>query len=201
MHTYLRWTLLVTCLSGLVSCASLSPKQKQTTDQAISWENRVDILSNMQNWDLKGLIAIRTRQDAWSANWQWHQNQKDYTIALFGPMGSHSMQLTGSAHSVLLETSDGKKLKSTNPETLLEQQLGWHLPVSSLYYWVRGLPVPNFPAQKQLDAFNRITVLTQQNWRIEYLRYSTVNHTDLPNKMILNNAALNVKILINQWQF
>jgi outer membrane lipoprotein LolB len=84
---------------------------------------------------------------------------------------------------------------------LFEQQLGSRLPVSSLYYWIRGLPVPGIEAQKQLDAFHRITVLSQQGWRIEYSRYSSINQIDLPSKMILNNSALNVKIIINQWQF
>jgi outer membrane lipoprotein LolB len=200
MHTYLKWILLITCLFGLASCASLSSKQ-QTSAPTISWENRARTLSNIQHWNLKGLIAIRTTKDAWSANWQWAQNPADYTIALFGPLGSHSIQLTGTSGAVLLETSDGKKSHSTSPETLLEQQLGWRLPVSSLYYWIRGLPVPNISAQKQLDAFKRITVLNQQGWRIEYLRYLTLNQIDLPAKMVLNNSALNVKIIINRWEF
>jgi outer membrane lipoprotein LolB len=106
---------------------------------------------------------------------QWHQTHRNYTIGLIGPIGSNAIQLTGSPGSVLLETSDGKKFKSTSPETLLEQQLGWRLPVSSLYYWVRGLPVPDVSAQKQLDASGRVTTLAQQGWRIEYSRYTTVN--------------------------
>lgn len=207
MRHFSKWILILVCFSGLVSCASLSPNKINNTHQPVpsqtppaTWENRVGVLSNIQDWDLKGLIAIRNSRDAYSANWQWHQNQKTYTIGLFGPLGSNSIQLTGSPHTVLLETSDGKKLTSTSPEALLEQQIGSRVPVSSLYYWIRGLPVPGVPAQKQLDASNRLTVLIQQGWRIEYSRYSSINHVDLPAKMILNNAALNVKIIINQWQ-
>jgi outer membrane lipoprotein LolB len=202
MRIYLiKRILLLACFFGLASCSSLSPKSQQVTPEksSPSWENRVSVLSSLQTWDLKGLIAIRNSRDAWSANWQWNQQQKNYTIGLMGPIGSHSMQLTGSPHSVLLETSDGKKFQSTSPESLLEQQLGWRLPVSNLYYWIRGLPVPNLPSEKQLDGSHRLTVLVQNGWRIEYLRYTTFRQMELPSKMQLNNGALNVKILINQW--
>lgn len=200
MQNYLKRILFILYFSGLIGCAS-TPAPLPSPQPKTTWENRVGVLSNIQDWDLKGLIAIRNSRQAYSANWQWHQIQKNYTIGLFGPLGSHSMQLTGSPHTVLLETSDGKKIKSTSPETLLEQQLGSRLPVSHLYYWIRGLPVPDMESQKQLDALNRISVLSQQGWRIEYARYASINHIDLPTKIILNNSALNVKIIINQWQF
>ncbi|HSW68732.1 MAG TPA: lipoprotein insertase outer membrane protein LolB [Gammaproteobacteria bacterium] len=201
MRTYLKWILLLACFFELTSCTSLSHQQSAPTqNQTAIPENRVTVLSNIKSWDLKGLIAIRNAKDAWSANWQWTQNPKDYTINLVGPLGSQSIQLTGSPHSVQLETSDGKKFQSDSPESLLEKQLGWRLPVSSLYYWIRGLPVPSLPAEKQFDSANRLTVLVQQGWRIEYLRYSTVNQIDLPGKMVLNNALLNVKIIVNEWK-
>lgn len=202
MRNFLKWTLFILCFSGLASCASLTSKPPSPVTQTPSdtWDNRVGVLSNIQTWDLKGLIAIRNSRDAYSANWQWHQNQKNYTITLLGPLGSSSIQLSGSPNAVLLQTSDGKKATSTSPEALLEKQIGSRVPVSSLYYWIRGLPVPGIPAKKQLDAANRLSVLNQQGWRIEYSRYALVNHLDLPGKMILNNSTLNVKIIINQWQ-
>jgi len=187
----------------LASCASLSTQQKTTppaTSEPTSWENRVGVLSNMEDWDLKGLIAIRNTNDAWSANWRWQQHQHNYVIDLVGPLGANPIQLTGSPNTVTLTTSDGKKFNSNSPESLLEKQLGWRLPVSSLYYWIRGLPVPDVVAQKQFDSSHRLMVLIQQGWRIEYLHYTT-GKIELPAKISLNNSALNVKIIINQWQF
>ena len=199
-----KWMLGYAFFLSLAGCATTppSPLPANTPKAITSTENKS--LRNdpaaIQNWDLKGMIAIRNTHDAWSAHWQWNQQNQNYVINLIGPLGSNSIQLTGSPGKVLLETSDGKKTQSASPETLLEKQLGWRLPVSNLYYWVRGLPVPGIPAQKQLDASQHISVLAQQGWRVEYLRYSRVGQTDLPAKMNLNNAALNVKILISQWQ-
>jgi len=197
----MRHIVITIFFLALTSCASLKQEPPiPSQPAAIPWGDRVGVLSNIEDWDLKGLIAIRNSRHAWNAHWQWQQNHTHYSIALVGPLGSGSLQLTGSPKSVLLETSDGKKITSTSPEALLEQQMGWRLPVSDLYYWVRGLPVPNLSAQKQFDAAHRLSVLIQNGWRIEYSRYVLINHVDLPDKMILNNPELNVKIIINEWK-
>jgi outer membrane lipoprotein LolB len=198
MRTYRLLSLLF--LLALTSCATVpSAKLAAPQNQTISFENRANTLSHIENWNLKGAIAIRTPKDAVSANWQWQQKaDHTYVISLFGPLGTNSLQLTGSPNHVLLETSDGKKISADSAESLLKQQ-GYHLPVSYLYYWIRGLPVPGIPAQKSFDASNHLTTLIQQGWRVEYPRYISVNQIDLPGKIILTHIELNVKIIVNQW--
>lgn len=198
MNAHVKRILLLSFIL-LTGCASLSQKETTLPEQTAK-TNHGDTASTIKTWDLKGKIAIRSPKDAFTASWQWHQNNAGYTIGLYGPIGSNAIQLTGSPGTVLLETSDGKKFKSTSPETLLEQQLGWRLPVSSLYYWIRGLPVPNVASQKERDSSGRLSILAQQGWRIEYSRYSSVKGVDLPARIALNNDTLNVKIIINQWQ-
>ena len=196
----LKVVLLFLSLLVLTSCATTPSNEQSPQNIPITWENRVNTLSSIANWDLQGLIAIRTQNDAFTANWQWQQqNNHHYSISLFGPLGANAVQLTGAPDQVLLETSDGKKITSTSPESLLEQQLGWRLPVSNLYYWVRGLPVPNVSAQKQFDAYHHLTTLVQQNWTVQYLQYISVNHIDLPRKIALSNPNMHVKIVVNRW--
>ncbi|EKD54272.1 MAG: outer membrane lipoprotein LolB [uncultured bacterium] len=182
----------------LTSCASISTAPPQ--NQPLSWEHRAAVLSNIQQWNLKGLIALRTSQNAWSANWQWQQTKNNYTILLFGPLGSNSLKLTGNSGGVLLEMADGKRLTARDPESLLARQLGWRLPVSFLRYWVRGLPVPTLPAQKQFDDYHHLAVLMQNDWTIRYLRYTSINGMDVPNKIFLTNPNMSVKIIISEWQ-
>jgi outer membrane lipoprotein LolB len=200
MNAHVKRILLLSFIL-LTGCASISQKQQAVTEKpSITKTSQNNTASTINTWDLTGKIAIRSPKDAFTASWQWHQNNESYTIGLYGPIGSNAIQLTGSPGAVSLKTSDGKKYKSSSPETLLEQQLGWRLPVSSLYYWIRGLPVPNVASQKERDTSGRLSILAQQGWRIEYSRYSTVKGVDLPAKIALNNDTLNVKIIINQWQ-
>jgi outer membrane lipoprotein LolB len=190
---------------GLSSCATVSSPPPVAVPQleAPSWGNRVQTLSNLQEWDLNALIAIRanTTRQAGSANLKWKQSQQRYDILLFGPLGAGAMKLAGTPGQVSLETADGKQFSAATPEALLRQQSGWNLPVSSLLYWIRGLPVPKLPAQKSFDAEHRLRQLSQQGWTIEYLRYQSIGKIDLPDKILLGNAEVNVKIIIKNWQF
>jgi outer membrane lipoprotein LolB len=200
----------LTCLFlslGLTGCATVTSPSKQQAPvvhaEAPTWGNRVEVLSNIQDWDLSALIAIRANatRDAGSANMKWKQSKQDYNILLFGPLGSNAVKLAGRPGKVSLETADGKTFNAATPEALLQQQSGWRLPVSNLYYWIRGLPVPNVPAQKSFDADHHLTELAQQGWTIRYERYKAVGQIDLPAKILLANAQVNVKIVIKNWQF
>ncbi|MBV8801368.1 MAG: outer membrane lipoprotein LolB [Gammaproteobacteria bacterium] len=202
-----RLILIGLLFIGLAGCATKPPGTTSLPSAAETeapvWGNRVGVLSNIQDWDLNALIAIRANAShaATSANMNWKQSKKNYDILLFGPLGTGAVKLAGQPGYVALETADGKKFNAATPEALLLQQSGWNLPVSNLFYWIRGLPVPKIPAQKSFDSYHRLSELSQQGWTIQYLRYKNIGAIDVPDKMILANSDVNVKIIIKNWQF
>lgn len=193
---------IIISLATITSCSTMQPAPQTAQNQSMDWGSRVETLSGVQTWDLKALIAIREmhKHDDATATLQWQQQKQNYHIALFGPLGSNSYELTGQPGHVELAGANGKHFYASTPEQLLAQQSGWFLPVSSLYYWVRGLPVPNVSAEKRFDAYHHLTELRQEGWTVRYLQYTSVRHVDLPSKMVLENPDLNVKIVIGQWQ-
>lgn len=199
----LKFSTVIFIFAGfLASCATTrAPEHPPAQNETIPWGTRVQTLSGIQDWDLKAMIAIRNRNDAGTANMNWQQQNQNYHITLMGPLGSGSYELTGRPGRVELANSGGQHFYANSPEELLRKQTGWQLPVSDLFYWVRGLPVPNAPAEKKLDAYNHLVLLKQQGWIIQYLRYNSVNNVDIPTKIFLNNPSLDVKIVISQWQF
>jgi outer membrane lipoprotein LolB len=189
-------------LVGLIflsGCASLTPL-KTAQNRDVGWDDRVQSLSAIKSWNLKAAIALHTNKEADSGSLQWNQELDHYSFLLMGPLGSSSIMLTGGPDQVELITPQGKKFYAKSAEILLEQQTGWHLPVSQLAFWIRGLPAPESPAKKQFDSFHRLSVLEQAGWKIQFLRYTTVNHVDLPSKIFLNYPALSVRLVITQWQ-
>lgn len=198
MHKLNR-LIALTLMLLLTSCMTTPSNQHPPLNQTLSLNNRTQSLTAIQNWNLDGVIAVRHNREAWSANWQWQQNQKQYLISFFGPLGSNAFKLSGNATQVTLATSDGKKYTSATPETLLAEQLGWTLPVTGLYYWIRGLPVPNAPAETRFDAYNHLTYLAQDGWRIQFLRYTSIHNTDVPSKIFLSSSGLSVKVIVNRW--
>src|SRR3990167_1045660 len=194
-----RWystLLIIICLSA---CTTMPPTSAPPLSPELSWHDRQIILSRIQNWQLNGKLAVQTAQDSGSASVNWVQNNKQYTISLLGPLGTGGFKLTRQLTGVSLETSDGKHYTANNPEQLLAEQWGFHLPISSLRYWIRGLPVSGISYTKQLDIHHRLMTLTQQGWQIQFLSYSKVGVIDLPNKMVIASPLLKAKLIIYRW--
>ncbi len=110
------------------------------------------------------------------------------------------MTIDSDGKNVRLQSANGHDNAATSAEALMQTELGWSLPLSNLYFWVRGLPAPNSAATKAYDTYNHLTKLTQQNWAIDYLRYTGVNNVDLPSKIYLNNDDIHVRIIISKWE-
>jgi outer membrane lipoprotein LolB len=199
MRQIVKSVMLAGCLF-LTACAALQPATLAPQNAQMSWDARVASLSQLQNWDLNALIATRNQTGNNSATLRWQQGGQQYTFSVFGPMGTAGFKLTGRPGHVTLENARGQTFTAASPEQLLAQQTGVRLPVSNLYYWIRGLPVPGIAAQKQLDVYNHLVTLTQAGWKIEFLRYTATHHVDLPSKIFISSQALGVKIIISQWQ-
>lgn len=200
--TLIRLIIIVFSIAWLSGCATINqPQQQVAQNKTISWGSRVQTLSGIQSWDLKGAIAIRQADNSGTASLQWKQQGQNYHIAMFGPLGSNSFELTGRPGNVELAQANGKRANARSPEELLAKETGWRLPVSSLYYWIRGIPVPGTSADKHLDSYNHLIELRQLGWIIQYPRYTSVRQIDIPDKIFLTNPQLNVKIAVSQWQF
>jgi outer membrane lipoprotein LolB len=181
----------------LTSCATLPPPSSEPLK--LSWEERKQALQKIDTWKLRGAIAIHTPGESGSASLNWQQKAQTYTISLFGPLGTNAVQINGQPGLVTLRNSQGQEFQATSPEQLLYNQLGWRLPVSHLYYWTRGLPVPSLPAQKAFDPYNRLSRLTQANWQVWFKQYGVFNQQELPTKIVLTHPQLNIKLIIYQW--
>ncbi len=184
------------CLTG---CATV-PMTTAPLNQNISWLKRKTTLEKIQHWHTHGVLSIRYQQRAQTANVNLIQTGQQYHMTLYGPLGTNSVVLDGEPGKVTMKTSDGEITTATSPEALLQQRLGWSLPVTNMYYWLRGLPAPHIPQKIHFDTFHHIKKLQQQHWVIQYLRYAGIAGNDLPTKIIMNNAKLRVIIIITQWQ-
>jgi outer membrane lipoprotein LolB len=203
--------ILIICLSLiLVGCASANASYstspsgfqefgKPLGTHYLDWPQRSAQLAAINSWHAQGSIGIHTINKGWNASFNWVQQERNYGLALFGPLGAGRVQLMGTPQQVVLQTSHGSYSAAT-PEVLLQQQIGWSIPVSDLYYWIRGLPAPRYHPHYSFDMNRHLVQLSQDGWHIIYLRYVSVNGIDLPDRMLISNAGLQVRIVITQWQ-
>jgi outer membrane lipoprotein LolB len=199
-------TIIALILTLLLSACSTFfqttfPPAKKTVNHYLAWTQRKAQLNALTNWQANGNIAIHAnKRTGTNAAFSWQQIKTSYQLRLFGPFGSQSILLLGNPKQVTL-IAHNQTTHAQDAEHLLMQQLGLYLPVSQLYYWLRGLPAPQSRYTVNLDAYNRLLKLRQSGWRINYLHYTNSGTLDIPKHIELSNGQWQVRILITHWEF
>ncbi len=194
---FLTFSLLLT-LSG---CSHFTSQEQLTgSGQADSWQAHKQQITPLDAWQINGKLGIRSERESGSAVLFWLQRQDYFDIRLSGPLGQGSTRLTGRQGAVSLEVANRGTFKASSAEELMQQQLGWSLPVENLLWWVRGLPAPHSKSKLQLDSNSLLAKLEQDQWQIDYLSYRTENGLQLPERIKLSGAGLNITLVIKEWQ-
>jgi outer membrane lipoprotein LolB len=155
----------------------------------------------LENWQLKGKLGIKTESDRASSSIRWQQSQLNaYQINLVGPLGQGAVEMVSKPNNFTL-TSRGKTVQSHSPRLLLLEQLGWDLPVNHFQHWVKGIPAPD----KSIDAVEYNTdgtllSLAQDGWQIEFSRYENYGSWTLPGKLTAKIQSLSLTLIIRDWQ-
>ena len=97
--------LLVVCVAGCADLALVSPTGKSGSSE---WEARLQYLYNLQQWSVRGHLAVQTGVEGWSATLQWDQDNQNYMLRFTAPLGQGTYQLSGHAGKVTLLTADNK---------------------------------------------------------------------------------------------
>ncbi len=181
----------------LASCANMPPSTQLPT---MSWSTHQTQLMQLTTWQLKAAMAIHTPTKSGMVMLFWQQHFQNYKARVTGPLGVGGIQISGRKGQVTLWKSATQKISATTPEALMHQELGWALPISDLYYWVRGIPVPKIPAKIQTNSQGLLTNLQQAGWNIQYKDYQTVNNMELPKQLLLTNQQLQIKTVITHWE-
>lgn len=194
----IKFSLTALLMLTLTACATM-PTPESAYNQKMSWPHRAATLKKINRWKMEGAVAVHLPQNALSAYLNWQQDNQHYTLHLFGPLGIGAVNITGQPGSFILRNSKGQTFKANSPEQLIQNEMGWTLPLSDLYYWIRGLPDPKMQALKQFDAFHHLIKLNQSGWDIRYLQYAGIHNVDLPSKITLSNKQISLRIIINRW--
>lgn len=149
---------------------------------------------------LNGRIAIKHQDKRHSAGLHWiHRAQSD-EVLLLTPLGQTAARVYRDAGHATLENGN-KHYSADDAEALMEQSLGWHLPLGGLHHWVLGIVVAGSPAHIERDGNGQITVLHQDGWEVRYLRYSATGQDSLPTHLQLSRDDLQMQLLIDEWEW
>jgi len=190
----LSTVLLIAAVAG---CRTAPPQQPA----AESWQVRRPQLQSRAHFVLSGRVAVATGNEGFNANLRWVQDGPRSQVTLEGPLGVGGAQISASGDELHLLTSRGEEMQSDAAHAALAQRLGFDPPISSLRYWMLGVPDPAQPATEALDPTQqRLSQLTQSGWHIAYNAYTSASGEPLPARLTLERDAVRVRLLVDNWQ-
>lgn len=194
--------LLLLVAAWVAGCAGLTPVTPSgQPGAASSWKSRIEELYRITHWTIHGHLAVQAGNEGWSATLHWNQDDKDYALRLIAPLGQGTYQLRGADGEVTLLTADNRLYTASNAESLLQENLGWNVPLHGLKYWVMGVPEPGIATDSlQYDQQGRMIDLQQSGWRISISRYSEFDGRQLPSKLIMRNERFQLRLVVLEWK-
>ncbi len=186
---------VVLILSG---CAS---QQTVQLPEIENWDSRTELLSNLRNWEFSGRIAVNAGEKGFNGKLRWTQQDTSFRATVSGPLGIGTVRVESDGESVMHTDKDGVRTKLEHAETDLYNRYGWTIPVSSLGYWVLGIPDPSMPAKTELNSDDQLAELEQGDWSVTISQYRKSAGQPMPRILSARNSKMQVRIVIDKWAF
>lgn len=199
MRSSTRTALLAAGAFVLAACASLQGHPPQGPANEAAWASRQAEFASLTDWELSGRVAVADGKEGGSGSLDWMQRGDKLSFDFRGPLGAGAMHIEGDGDSLWVRTSRGDDFVTRAPEWDFSQRLHMPLPVSSMRYWMLGLPDPATPYDKQVDAHGELSRLLQRGWQVDYLEYADVEGHSLPTRVTISRDMVRIKLVMDSW--
>ncbi|EIF28658.1 outer membrane lipoprotein LolB [Burkholderia sp. Ch1-1] len=183
---------------ALAGCASVKPQGPSTSNAATS-------VTAQTSRSYQGRFAVQyddqngQQRNAYG-NFSWQETGDTVTLELRNPLGQTLAVVTSSPASATLELPNRQPLTADNVSTLMQNALGFALPVEGLRYWLQPSPAPTSRArtEKDPDQPSRLKEITQDGWTIDYLAYAEAPATGVKRvNLTRSEPPLDIKLVLD----
>jgi len=189
----LTFALLVT------ACSTVPTGEVGQAERNLRYEKKSRALAEANGWMLKGRLAVNDGEDGGSGHLSWRKHGQTSSMSFHGVLGRGAWQLNADENGAVLEWADGEVYRADSVGELIEQQLGWSIPVNALSWWIRGLTAPGDWDLRQLDEHGNLEKLGQLGWVIGFGRYRDAGGVSMPMKLTAHRQSYTVKFAIQDW--
>lgn len=182
----------------LSACAARPPQPPAELEQAIA--ERKQALAQWQRWGLVARLGVDTGTDGGSGRIDWQLSPGAGELQFRGTLGQGSFQLTHNETGAQLLRADRPPAYAQDVDQLVGRETGWQVPVLALQWWVRGLAMPEEPAQIERDEAGLPQTLEQLGWQITYSRYMEHAGQQLPRRLQASKDNFEIKVAVARWR-
>lgn len=211
MSSTTRFSLLASaffCALLSTGCASLNNQTKAPATAVTSTANASNTASTrqyQQQIQISGKISIQYQQadkpQSLPGGFEWEQDAQGIRINLLSPVGQTMARITQTVQGATLE-QDGKAPRTASDlDQLLQDTLGWSLPVAGLRDWLQGFVAADGKPLVAVKAEDQ-TVNTQ-GWKLRYVSWH--EQPSFPKRIDLQRYTeqagdVSIRIVVNEWK-
>ncbi|MDI3261939.1 MAG: lipoprotein insertase outer membrane protein LolB [Fulvimonas sp.] len=159
-------------------------------------------LAGVERWQVRGRLGVYDARGGGSGDFSWRQDGTRYEFTLHGPsLSGVDLRLRGDEHGALLEGDKRGPLRGRGAEALMQQALGWVVPLDELRAWLFGLRAPGGgPAELEFGADHLPARLRQDGWTVDYRAWDTDRQPPLPRKLFAEKPPYKVRLAIDAFE-
>ncbi|KIG02289.1 lipoprotein insertase outer membrane protein LolB [Caballeronia concitans] len=135
-------------------------------------------------------------------NFDWQETGDTVTLQLRNPLGQTMAIVTSSPSLATLELPNRQPVNAENVSDLMQNTLGFALPVEGLRYWLQPSAAPSSRAETTLDPESnngRPKEIRQDGWTIDYLAYADAPAVGVKRlNLTRNEPPLDIKLVLDQ---
>ncbi|KHK53669.1 membrane protein [Ralstonia sp. A12] len=136
----------------------------------------------------------------------WRERGTDVQLELMSPLGQTMAVVSQNTQGATLELPNQPPRRAPEVDTLMQDALGFSLPVSGLRDWLRARPAPGTPARVARDAQSRPETIEQNGWTVHYVAWTDdtsadarIRRLDLDRQQSTGtNGPLTVRLVLDQ---
>lgn len=190
-----RIALLSAACLLLAACAAREQRP------AGAWlEEREAWFEAQSDWRITGRVGLHDGERGGSLGFTWRSEGEEHLIHLRTSAGGRQWRLRFSPGRSVLDGSEVGRLTGEHPDPLVEEAVGWPIPVHALSWWIRGL-VPPAGGDLRFAEDGTLAGVHGPIWTLDYQHFKTFEEELLPTRMEARSGDYRVRIFIADWRF
>ena len=183
----------------LNACTGVTVK-KPGLDNSAVYQERAVKLGSISEWGLVGRISLDDGDQGGSGKLKWDIQSGSSSLDFHGAMGRGAWHLEIGPNGAVLREANGSEQTAPGVNALIQDRMGWPIPVDALQWWVRGLAAPGAIEDEQFDVDGLLINLRQFDWNVEFGRYKSQDGIELPIRLNATRENYRVKLAISRWR-
>lgn len=163
-------------------------------------DEREALFAEYPRWSVRGRLGLSDGERGGSLAVDWRADGTHHQVGLRTLAGGRQWRLEFGPGYAVLEGSEVGQLIGTDPEPLVEEALGWSIPVSWMARWVRGLPAPE-GARLRFAPDGSLARLDHPPWVLEFQRWREIpaDGVLLPVRLQATSGSYRVRAVLSDW--